>query len=142
MTQFEPPIETIELRHVFQECGNLDRDTLNAPLVSLQIVLWSSRVILINGVSSILRLNTERYAGQDKGHSYPRIYHVVSSAQEQRRLNEPRDITLPSAYHSPRTVNKNAKELVMGTVKLSSTTRLASADSERKCLDCTYQPGQ
>lgn len=32
----------------------------------------------------------------------------------------PRDITFPSAHHSPSTVNKNAKLFVMGTVKLNS----------------------
>lgn len=31
-----------------------------------------------------------------------------------------RDITLPSTHHSPRTVNKNAREFVIGTVRLSS----------------------
>jgi hypothetical protein len=32
----------------------------------------------------------------------------------------PRDITFPSAHHSPTTVNRNASELVMGTVRLNS----------------------
>ena len=32
----------------------------------------------------------------------------------------PRDMTFPSAHHSPSTVNKKAKLFVMGTVKLSS----------------------
>lgn len=31
-----------------------------------------------------------------------------------------RVITLPSAHHSPNTVNRNARELVIGTVKLNS----------------------
>jgi hypothetical protein len=35
----------------------------------------------------------------------------------------PRDITLPSAHHSPTTVNKKASELVIGTVKLNSAIR-------------------
>lgn len=34
--------------------------------------------------------------------------------------NLPLEITFPSAHHSPNTVNKNAKEFVMGTVKLNS----------------------
>ena len=32
----------------------------------------------------------------------------------------PLDMIFPSAHHSPKTVNRNAKELVMGTVRLSS----------------------
>lgn len=32
----------------------------------------------------------------------------------------PLDMTFPSAHHSPSTVNRNARELVMGTVRLSS----------------------
>lgn len=33
----------------------------------------------------------------------------------------PLEITLPSAYHSPSTVNMKAKEFVIGTVRLNST---------------------
>lgn len=32
----------------------------------------------------------------------------------------PREMTFPSAHHSPNTVNRKARELVIGTVKLSS----------------------
>lgn len=32
----------------------------------------------------------------------------------------PREITLPSAHHSPKTVNKKASEFVIGTVRLNS----------------------
>ena len=35
-------------------------------------------------------------------------------------MGVPLDITFPSAHHSPSTVNRNARELVMGTVRLSS----------------------
>lgn len=38
----------------------------------------------------------------------------------------PLDITFPSAHHSPKTVNKNAKEFVIGTVRLSSATGVIS----------------
>ena len=34
-------------------------------------------------------------------------------------------MTFPSAHHSPRTVNKNAKELVIGTIRLNSTRKSA-----------------
>ena len=33
---------------------------------------------------------------------------------------QPLDMTFPSAHHSPRTVNRKANELVMGTVRLNS----------------------
>lgn len=49
----------------------------------------------------------------------------------------PREITLPSAHHSPSTVNRNATELVMGTVRLSSTITsdiLVSNERKAKCL--------
>lgn len=46
---------------------------------------------------------------------------TVSNVCETRRLNIPLLITFLSTYQSPKTVNKNAKELVIGTVKLSST---------------------
>ena len=35
---------------------------------------------------------------------------------------KPRDMTLPSTHHSPKTVNRNAKEFTMGTMRLSSAT--------------------
>lgn len=39
-----------------------------------------------------------------------------------REDDSPLDITLPSANHSPSTVNRKASEFVMGTARLSSTT--------------------
>ena len=38
----------------------------------------------------------------------------------------PLDITFPSAHHSPKTVNKNAREFVIGTVRLNSTPKAVS----------------
>lgn len=37
-----------------------------------------------------------------------------------KTVTVPRDMTLPSAHHSPSTVKRKANELVMGTVRLSS----------------------
>ncbi len=34
--------------------------------------------------------------------------------------NLPLEITFPSVHHSPKTVNRNASEFVMGTVRLNS----------------------
>lgn len=39
----------------------------------------------------------------------------------------PREITLPSAHHSPKTVNKKASEFVIGTVRLNSIQLLAES---------------
>lgn len=44
----------------------------------------------------------------------------MEGMQDRYVCNLPLEITFPSAHHSPNTVNKNAKEFVMGTVKLNS----------------------
>jgi len=51
------------------------------------------------------------------------LCYISSSREEQQsqRSPLPREITLPSAYHSPSTVKRNASEFVIGTVRLSST---------------------
>lgn len=46
------------------------------------------------------------------------IWNLQYARNEER--DSPLEMTLPSAHHSPRTVNKNAKEFVIGTVRLSS----------------------
>jgi hypothetical protein len=55
------------------------------------------------------------------------------------RGNVPLLMTFFSAHHSPRTVNMNARELVIGTVRLSSTA-VSSLHAPVPCY--THQPFQ
>lgn len=44
----------------------------------------------------------------------------MGGGQDGNSKEVPLDMTLPSAHHSPRTVKRNAREFVIGTVRLSS----------------------
>lgn len=77
--------------------------------------------------SRSLRMYAKSDASQDKSHPNPCIWYVQSATLPKKRQrsplgrhNRPREITFPSAHHSPKTVNKNANEFVIGTVRLNS----------------------
>lgn len=85
----------------------------------------------------IFGLNAERDAAQDKRHANPGICVSPPSASRTNTTNlawalsqgggkVPLDMTLPSAHHSPNTVNRNANEFVMGTVRLNSASEKAT----------------
>lgn len=69
-----------------------------------------------------------RHQQKQEQHQYQYQYHSVpmssSLAVEIGGRGDvkdiPLDITFPSAHHSPNTVNRNAKEFVIGTVRLNS----------------------
>ena len=60
--------------------------------------------------------------------------------------SSPLAITFPSTHHSPKTVKRNANELVIGTVKLSSSSIHVSPYFNQLHIShpsgCTYQPSQ
>jgi hypothetical protein len=72
-----------------------------------------------------LGIHAETNSSENKDHSQPCICVMSATILETRSGVvigvEPFDITFPSAHHSPSTVNKNAREFVIGTVRLSST---------------------
>lgn len=85
----------------------------------------------------LLNVHIEQY--QSTLTTFPSTYlDARVSAQENMHRNPkaganlPLDMTLFSAHHSPSTVNRKAKELVIGTVRLSSSQKLAC--SPCKCL--------
>jgi len=53
-----------------------------------------------------------------------------------------RDITFPSAHHSPSTVNKKASEFVIGTVSESSAGLSVSQKETAEQLNATHRPAQ
>jgi hypothetical protein len=73
--------------------------------------IWSSIQI------SILRVSRKRYI-------FCRLpLHRKWNEKKTHRVeayNLPLEITFPSVHHSPKTVNRNASEFVMGTVRLNS----------------------
>ena len=101
------------------------------------LIRCSVVVVAFRSSTRAFRLHAEPDAAQDQNHADPRIYlrSVHCSAVANRPQCIPLVITLPSTYHSPNTVNRKAKEFVMGTVKLSSTSWSAIYSSK----DTLYQ---
>ncbi len=54
--------------------------------------------------------------------------HAVTPPIPRLGIGVPLDITFPSAHHSPNTVNRNANEFVIGTVRLNSATKRTSTE--------------
>lgn len=86
-------------------------------------------------------MHAKSYATQDQRHANPSICGMVSTSSHWptyvSQANLPREMTLPSAHHSPITVNKKASEFVIGTVNDNSVTLSAlSKLSSSKLDDC------
>lgn len=76
-----------------------------------------------------LRIHTEPDSSKNEDHSKPCIYHVSEISNGRSDLiqgDKPFDIAFPSTHHSPRTVNRKARELVIGTVRLNSAQNIST----------------
>lgn len=76
-------------------------------------------------------VNAKADAGEHQKHSYERFFgkHVserVVCGGVGLLANSRFDTVLPSATHSPKTVNTKASEFVMGTVRLSSARKISA----------------
>lgn len=85
-----------------------------------------------------LTMHAKSDPSQNKCHSNPRLcsYHNSQDTGHHKKkgkrekydykVNKPLLMTFRSANHSPKTVNKNASEFTMGTVRDSSTLQLVN----------------
>lgn len=92
-----------------------------------------------------LRVHTQPDSSKNEDHSKPSIYYILDILIRRSELvhgDEPFDIAFPSTHHSPSTVNRKARELVIGTVRLNSTKYFRTMPCQPSLDFSTYLPAQ
>ena len=95
------------------------------------------------GCSRCLCMNTQSYTAKHERHTDPSVCSILSACPQSLKImvNIPLEMTLPSAHHSPNTVNRKASEFVTGIVKLSSVRfcKLSIQISDKDSCSSSYQ---